>query len=91
MIIRVSDRMLPYVGPIPKTVGDFWHMVWQEKVQFIVMLTKLVEERKKKCACYWPEETNSSNNYGAFTVTLLEEMSMKNVVIRKIMIKVNSQ
>ena len=36
------------LGPLPKTVGDFWHMVWQEKVYFIVMLTNLVEEKQKK-------------------------------------------
>ena len=70
-----------FSGPFLKTVGDFWHMVWQEKVHFIVMVTNLVEE-KKKCACYWPEEVNSSRTYGHFIVTHLEEEPMLNFIIR---------
>ena len=68
-------------------MGDFWHMVWQEKVHFIVMLTNLVEE-KKKCACYWPEEVNSSRTYGHFNVTYLEEKPMLNFIIRTLRVEV---
>ena len=57
-------------------------MVWQEKVQFIVMLTNLMEERKKKCALYWPERVNETEMFGSFTVTLLEENTAINVVTR---------
>ena len=71
-------------GPLPNTVDDFWHMVWQEKVQFIVMLTNLMEERKKKCTLYWPERVNETEVFGSFTVTLLEENTAINVVARKI-------
>ena len=69
-------------------MGDFWHMVWQEKVHFIVMLTNLVEENKKKCAHYWPEEVNSSRTYGHFNVTYLEEELMLNFVIRTLRVEV---
>ena len=58
-------------------------MVLQEKVQFIVMLTNLMEERKKKCALYWPERVNDTEVFGSFTVTLLEENTAINVVTRK--------
>ena len=30
-------------GPMPNTSGDFWRMIWQYKVQNIVMLTKCLE------------------------------------------------
>ena len=72
------------IGPLPNTVDDFWHMVWQEKVQFIVMLTNLMEERKKKCTLYWPERVNETEVFGSFTVTLLEEKTAINVVAKKI-------
>ena len=75
-------------GPLPKTVGDFWHMVWQEKVQFIVMLTNLMEDKKKKCARYWPEEVNSSETYGHFNVTHLEEEPLLHFVIRTLRVEV---
>ena len=72
------------LGPLPNTVDDFWHMVWQEKVQFIMILTNLIEERKKKCTLYWPERVNETEVFGSFTVTLLEENIAINVVTRKI-------
>ncbi|XP_046542684.1 uncharacterized protein LOC124253012 [Haliotis rubra] len=43
-------------GPMPKTVGDFWRMVWQEETDIIVMLTRLKEGIEVKCEKYWPEE-----------------------------------
>ena len=33
-------------GPNKHTIKDFWQMVWQEKVDIIVMVTKLQEERR---------------------------------------------
>ncbi|XP_034255910.1 tyrosine-protein phosphatase non-receptor type 11 isoform X2 [Thrips palmi] len=46
-------------GCLPSTMGDFWHMVWQENTRVIVMTTKEVERGKNKCARYWPEEGQS--------------------------------
>ena len=65
-------------------------MVWQEKVQFIVMLTNLMEEKKKKCARYWPEELNNSETYGHITVTSLEEEKLLHFVIRTLRVEVSS-
>ncbi|XP_071083308.1 uncharacterized protein [Haliotis cracherodii] len=45
-------------GPMPKTVGDFWRMVWQEETNIVVMLTRLREGIKVKCEKYWPERNN---------------------------------
>ncbi|XP_048257353.1 uncharacterized protein LOC124116616 isoform X2 [Haliotis rufescens] len=45
-------------GPTPKTVGDFWRMVWQEETNIVVMLTRLKEGIKVKCEKYWPERNN---------------------------------
>ena len=63
-------------------------MVWQEKVQFIVMLTNLMEEKKKKCARYWPEEVNSSETYGHFIVTCSEEEPLLHFVVRTLNVEV---
>ncbi|WAR15956.1 PTPRK-like protein, partial [Mya arenaria] len=45
------------LGPMSKQMGDFgmfWNMIWQQKVEKIVMVTNLMEEGKKKCEQYWP-------------------------------------
>ena len=50
-------------GPLPDTVEDFWHMVWVEGCDKIVMLTNLCEGGKVcnksvcvsacLCVCVW--------------------------------------
>ena len=44
-------------GPLARTVLDFWQMIWQQRVEHVVMLTKTVEGRVSKCCQYWaPKE-----------------------------------
>ena len=89
MHIQLHNPMNPLIiGPLPKTVGDFWHLVWQEKVQFIVMLANIMEEGKKKCALYWPEKVNGTEIVTPLTLTLLEETIAPNVVTRRIRVMV---
>lgn len=48
-IFNISYDALIYVyivGPNPRTLDDFWLMVWQHDVNRIVMITKLVENGK---------------------------------------------
>lgn len=41
-------------GPLDETIEDFWRMIWQQSVLVIAMTTKCFEQRKLKCAQYWP-------------------------------------
>ncbi|XP_037801428.1 receptor-type tyrosine-protein phosphatase H-like isoform X2 [Penaeus monodon] len=41
-------------GPKDETLGDFWRMVWEQKVTAVVMLTNLMEKGKVMCTKYWP-------------------------------------
>lgn len=45
---------------MPDTVKDFWQMIWDNKVNAIVMLTKPVEVGKVKCHKYWPDKVGES-------------------------------
>uniref|UniRef100_A0A914ED96 protein-tyrosine-phosphatase n=1 Tax=Acrobeloides nanus TaxID=290746 RepID=A0A914ED96_9BILA len=42
-------------GCLENTVGDFWRMMWQERSQVIVMITKELERGRVKCYRYWPD------------------------------------
>ncbi|RKF73581.1 Tyrosine-protein phosphatase non-receptor type 20 [Golovinomyces cichoracearum] len=51
----IGDSYIATQGPGPgDTVMHFWQMVWQEKVEVIVMLTRYVEAGKVKCGVYMP-------------------------------------
>ncbi|XP_063963207.1 receptor-type tyrosine-protein phosphatase delta-like [Lytechinus pictus] len=71
-------------GPLSTSVFDFWRMVWQERVPIIVMLTKLVENKKRKCDPYWPEDIET---YGDFTIAVVAERNYHNYTERTLTIR----
>ena len=83
MKLLLLPLILDHAGPLSNTVVDFWKMVWQERTQVIVMVTKLVEEENLKCNQYWPSSQLLSESYGPFSVSLLEEQVMPDIVMRK--------
>lgn len=52
---KLGKTYLATQGPLPNTINDFWHMIWQEKSQIILMITHVEEKGRVKCAKYWPE------------------------------------
>ena len=51
-------------GCLPTTIVDFWRMVWQEGARVVVMITNEVERGRSRCARYWPnlgEPTEQGN------------------------------
>uniref|UniRef100_A0A8C7Z3X7 Tyrosine-protein phosphatase non-receptor type 9 n=1 Tax=Oryzias sinensis TaxID=183150 RepID=A0A8C7Z3X7_9TELE len=55
-------------GPLPKTFGDFWRMVWEQMVLIIVMTTRVVERGRVKCGQYWPLEEGKAEQHGYFLI-----------------------
>ncbi|XP_061185071.1 receptor-type tyrosine-protein phosphatase alpha-like [Saccostrea echinata] len=73
-------------GPRPNTVIDHWRMIWQEHVDYIVMLTNLREGPKVKCHQYWPD-IDEELDISPFSVTLLEEKVYAYYIERKLSLR----
>ncbi|CAH0561937.1 unnamed protein product [Brassicogethes aeneus] len=72
-------------GPLPSTFDCFWRMVWEQRVNIIVMITNLVERGRRKCDMYWPKE--GSETYGIIQVKLVKEDIMATYTIRTLQIR----
>ncbi|VDK47438.1 unnamed protein product [Anisakis simplex] len=55
-------------GPLENTIADFWRMIWQERVEVIIMLCELCEDGNQKCVPYWPIKINESKQFNGITI-----------------------
>ena len=76
-------------GPLPKTLVDFWRLVWQERPPSIVMITKLEEGGKIKCQRYWPQTGRC--NFGPFEVILTDEQIFADYTTRRLEAQVDNK
>ena len=74
-------------GPMPKTVVDFWRLIWQERPPTIVMVTNLKEGNKVKCQQYWPE--SGKKDFGPFQVTITDQQIFADYTIRTLSVSVS--
>ena len=73
---------------MPGTIEDFWQMIWDQKSQTIVMLTKLMEGNKPKCEQYWPNKIGESTNpKPSLTVTFVQLQMFTDYELRKLHVK----
>jgi len=77
-------------GPLNGTIFDFWRMAWENGCQSVVMLNKLIEQSRHKCARYWPEKlnepmlvTHAESDKLYFTVTLEEEHKQNRIFVKR--------
>ena len=69
---------------------DFWRMVWQECSQIIVMVANLNEAGKSKCEQYWPTSQFVCERYGPFSISLMGEQVLPDIVIRNMRVWVRA-
>ena len=59
-------------GALPETLTDFWHMIYQEKISYVLMLCTLFEGGVEKCVLYYPEKLGEVVKFGRYEITLTE-------------------
>ena len=83
-------RYIATQGPLASTAGDFWRMVWDEKAELIVMVTRLREGGREKVSQYWPETSGASRQYGTYTITLTNVSEERDWTTRGFLVRDNS-
>ncbi|TKR73945.1 hypothetical protein L596_021185 [Steinernema carpocapsae] len=69
--VKLEGLTRPFIatqGPLDTTIADFWRMIHQEGIGSILMLCKVEEAGKPKCAQYWPLEQGAYQTYGTMFV-----------------------
>lgn len=84
-----SKEFIATQGPMSNTLNDFWFMIWNESIQFIVMLTKLIESTKSKCELYIPMNCDECIYYGDICVTVNSITLKADYEIRQLNIRVS--
>lgn len=69
---KQKNAFISTQGPLPRTFGDFWKMVWEQMSVVIVMTTRAVERGRTKCGQYWPPDKGSSVTHEGFKIENLD-------------------
>jgi len=70
-------------GPLDTTILAFWKMVFDYKVETIVMLTKTEDSNRSTCAKYWPDP-NYKIDHGPISIACVSEVApIRGVSIRE--------
>ncbi|XP_048874204.1 tyrosine-protein phosphatase non-receptor type 22 isoform X2 [Brienomyrus brachyistius] len=77
-------------GPLPSTVPDFLRMLWEYKVEVVVMACREFEMGKKKCERYWPEKGGLAA-FGPFTVLCESEKNRGDYITRALTLSFMNQ
>ncbi|XP_022124012.2 tyrosine-protein phosphatase corkscrew [Pieris rapae] len=82
----VNDKIyIATQGCLSNTIDDFWQMIWQDNVRVIAMITKEVENGKRKCERYWPD-LNLKETHDDLTVSSTSESFHEDYIIREFIV-----
>ncbi|XP_069821232.1 receptor-type tyrosine-protein phosphatase eta-like [Dendropsophus ebraccatus] len=70
--------------PLPGTIRDFWHMIWEKRITTIVMLSHHLENYRVKEEEYWPK--TEAKSFGNIIATFISEQIHNDWTIRDIMV-----
>ncbi|XP_071216915.1 receptor-type tyrosine-protein phosphatase F isoform X7 [Salvelinus alpinus] len=77
---RKQNAYIATQGPLPETLSDFWRLVWEQRTNTIVMMTRLEEKSRVKCDQYWP--VRGTETYGMIQVSMLDTVELATYSVR---------
>ncbi|XP_059473804.1 tyrosine-protein phosphatase non-receptor type 4 isoform X2 [Neocloeon triangulifer] len=83
----IINRYIATQGPLPSTVGDFWHMVHESQSTLVVMLTTVVERGRVKCHKYWPSSDKAPLEMESLQVSCSQESEDESFSFREFTLK----
>ncbi|KJH50566.1 Protein-tyrosine phosphatase [Dictyocaulus viviparus] len=86
-IKRAHRNYILAQGPLENTCNDFWQMIWEQEVPAVIMLNKIIEGGRHKCAPYFPSKVGHALEFRDFSVKLEEEEKRHNFIVRRLSAK----
>ncbi|XP_077143237.1 uncharacterized protein LOC143806508 isoform X2 [Ranitomeya variabilis] len=81
---RSEREFIAAQHPLPGTMKDFWYMIWEQRVNTIVMLSSKQENYQGKGEEYWPKP--EAKTFGCIIVTFMHEHIYNSWTIRDFMV-----
>ncbi|CAL1534170.1 unnamed protein product [Lymnaea stagnalis] len=75
-----DDKFIASQGPNKVILKDFVRMLWEQRVDKVVMLTNLIEEGTVKCEKYWPDD--GILQFGEIQVKMISTETFADYAIR---------
>jgi receptor-type tyrosine-protein phosphatase gamma len=75
-----SKAYIASQGPLKHTVDDFWSMIIQEKINFVIMLCKFAAGDRPQCFQYFPQKGKSASSALYKVTCTAEEEEAANLV-----------
>ncbi|KAG1701202.1 Tyrosine-protein phosphatase non-receptor type 2 [Nymphon striatum] len=98
-LVKVAEANRAYIltqGPLNKTAGHFWLMIWEQNSKAILMLNRVVEKNVSKCYQYWPKCSERNSNKLVFNdvgldVTFLGQTESSFIITKLLLTDIKSQ
>jgi protein tyrosine phosphatase len=81
-----THKIIATQAPLPNTCTDFWNMILENDIEYIVMLTNFIEKNEKKADVYFPEYQGNTITFNDITISNIFTSSDTHISTRHFLI-----